>query len=91
MDKTVNERMKRYRNKQRNESVTASVTEPKNVTQEDVTVHPLMIALSDIKIRAKLRRVCEELHKSRQLHNVLYGTRHPVSFDVVAEYLTALS
>ena len=70
------------------ESVTVIPTEP---TQVDVTVHPLMIALSDIRIRAKLRRVCEELHKSRQLHNVLYGTRHPVSFDVVAEYLTALS
>ena len=79
------ERMKRARGN------TLSNTKEGNTLEGNTEVHPLMIALSDIRIRAKLRRVCEELHKSRQLHNVLYGTRHPVSFDVVAEYLTALS
>jgi len=83
------ERMKRLRGS--TQGNTLSNVKEGNTSLGSTEVHPLMIALSDIRIRAKLRRVCEELHKSRQLHNVLYGTRHPVSFDVVAEYLTALS
>ena len=90
MDKTAAERMKRYRNKKRNETVTESpqsVTESVDSVTADVTVHPAIVrAITDPKIRPKIERISGELNSRGLGNDVRYGIDGP-TFDVVNELL----
>jgi len=85
MDKTAKDRMKRYRNKRRNETVTGT---PENVTV-DVTQYPAIIyALTDPIKRDKLDKVYWSLRAVHQEKNVYYGLPYNgISFDIIGEML----
>lgn len=91
MDRTAKERMRRYREKKRNITVTKE-----GVTGEGVTRYrPIIIALSDPEKRAKLRSICESLSgrgtgKTNRLDEVYYGCGvDPTPLSEVDELLTA--
>lgn len=94
MDNTARERMRRYRNRKRNETVTNSVTKGsvtgQNVTKSvtvGVTQYPAIAeALIDPVKRAKLGRICYQLNSRGLSKEVRYGVNGP-SFDVVSELL----
>lgn len=102
MSLTPKEKQKRYRNKNKMENVTESnemVTEsPKSVTEESVTVTEsvtipdhlmsLVVALSDINKRAKLRAICEMLSNKGLLRQVRYGVKG-ANMGTCAELLEA--
>ncbi len=89
-------RVQRYRNKKAlHDSVTQNldtVTQsPDSDTERsnNVTLYPpLLVALADIKKRAKLRAICESLNEHHLLPDVRYGVSG-VTLDVIAELLTA--
>ena len=83
MDKTAKDRMKRYRNKKRNES-------PNSVTV-DVTQYPaILYALVDPVKRKKLEDIYLSLKAFRQEQNVYLGCgKQSMPFDMVGEYLEA--
>lgn len=91
MDKTVTERMRRYREKKRNITVTKETVTGESVTQ----YRPIIIALSDPVKRVKLRAICESLSgrgtgKTNRLNEVYYGIGvDPTSFAEIDELLTA--
>ncbi len=75
------ERMRKYR-----QGVTKGVTK-EGVTGQGVT-YPILYALGDIKKRAKLRCICQNLSNHGVLKDVRYGVSGP-TMDVVAELLEA--
>ena len=96
MDKTAKERMQRYREKKRNETVTELPQDVTlTVTKDDESVTPsvtpaIIIALADPIKRKKLRSIAQSLKEHNVLGEVRYGVEGP-TFDVVAELLTAVS
>ena len=83
MDKTAKERMQRYRNKKRNESVTVS---PDSVTESvhSVTQYPaILYALTDPIKRRKLEKIYQSLKDFKQEKNVFFGYPSLIPFDVV--------
>lgn len=99
MDKTAKERMQRYRERKRNESVTEgteSVTAEgqkalQGLTAQEITeFHPILYALVDPVKRRKLELVCDALSKRNLQSQLFYGCgRHSISFDIVEELLEA--
>lgn len=98
MDRTAKERMKRYRGKKRNESVTGNVTvSPNSVTEGaenvtlDVTQYPAIIhALADPDKRRKLEKVYQSLRDFKREKDVHYGLPYNgISFDIAGELLEA--
>jgi len=87
---TAAERMRRYRNKKRNESVTESpdsVTVRGESVTPDVTVYPAIVrAITDPKIRSKVERISQELSNRGLSKDVRYGIDGP-TFDIVKELL----
>lgn len=93
MDKTAKERMRRYRNKQRNGDVTVS---PESVTRAvegvtpDVTAeHPVMKYLIDPDKRKKMEAIVQSLKEHHQLKNVYLGYPNlgGIPLDIVGEML----
>ena len=83
MDKTAKDRMKRYRNKKRNES-------PNSVTVDVTQYPPILYALVDPVKREKLEDICLSLKEFRQEKNVYLGCgKHSMPFDMVGDYLEA--
>ena len=91
MDRTAKERMKRYREKKRNITVTKETVTGETVTQ----YRPIIIALADPIKREKLRKICESLSgretgKTNRLDEVYYGCGvDPTPLLEVDELLTA--
>ena len=86
-------RLRKQRQRDRESVTSGSVTPdsvtPGSVTPDSVTQYPaIILALSDIKKRAKLRAICQQLHNKGLLKEVRYGVRGP-TMDIVAELLTA--
>ena len=100
MDKTVKERMKRYREKKRNEAVTetrqdvtVSVTERmKSVTPDVTAYHPVLKWLIPGERRDKLEKIVTSQKRHNQLENVYLGCgRNSLPLSIVSEMLEATS
>lgn len=98
MDKTAKERMKKYRNKQkeekRNETVTEltkGVTESlKSVTPSVTPYHPILKYLVPGKKRENMVAIVQSLLNRKQLDNVSYGIgKHSLPMTMVGELLDA--
>ena len=95
MDKTVKERMKRYREKKRNVSVTENVTvsvtdKVKSVTADVTPYHPILYKLTDPKERKKLEAICEALSRRNLQSKLYYGCgKYSLPFDIVEDLLEA--
>lgn len=88
MDNTARERMRRYRNKKRNETVTEcnkSVTVSQKSVTADVTVHPAIVR-AIVDKRNKIERISQELNSRGLGRDVRYGIDGP-TFDIVKELL----
>ena len=95
MDKTAKDRMKRYRERKRNATVTES---PDNVTvsvtedSKSVTQYPAILhALTDPIKRKKLEAIYQSLQRHNKADKVFYGFPGlgGVPFNVVDDYLEA--
>lgn len=67
------------------EGVTSSKALHQNVTDNMI---PIVTTLGDIKKRAKLRQICQELQNHNVMKEVRYGVSGP-TMDIVSELLEA--